>query len=141
MFPYQIKNHSNLLLEDYAKFQSTEAVAQRSSVKKVFLEFSQNSQENTCARVFFLIKLRPPATLLKKRLWHGCFPLNFAKFFRTSFFTEHLWWLPLNQKPFYDWDLYSMSFLFYQLYMYVNWFIYKLEWQKLLWLCLERCFE
>ena len=31
----------------------TEAVAQRSSVKKVFLEISQNSQENTCTRVIF----------------------------------------------------------------------------------------
>ena len=35
----------------------TEAVARRCSVKKVFLEISQNSQENTCARVSFLIKL------------------------------------------------------------------------------------
>ena len=24
------------------------------------------------------------ATLLKKRLWHRCFPVNFAKFLRTS---------------------------------------------------------
>ena len=29
----------------------------RCSVKKVFLEISQNSQENTCARASFLIKL------------------------------------------------------------------------------------
>ena len=36
-----------------------EAVAQRCSVKKVFLEISQNSQENTCARVSFLINCRP----------------------------------------------------------------------------------
>ena len=34
----------------------TEAVAQRCSVKKAFLEISQNSQENTSARVSFLIK-------------------------------------------------------------------------------------
>ena len=34
------------------------AVAQTCSAKKVFLEISQNSQENTCARVSFLIKLR-----------------------------------------------------------------------------------
>ena len=27
-----------------------------------------------------------PATLLKKKLWHKCFPVNFAKFLRTSFF-------------------------------------------------------
>ena len=31
------------------------------------------------------------ATLLKKRLWPWCFPVNFAKFLRTTFFTEHLW--------------------------------------------------
>ena len=33
--------------------QHLEAVDQKCSVKKVFLEISQNSQENTCARVFF----------------------------------------------------------------------------------------
>ena len=37
---------------------NSEAVAQRCSVKKVFLEISQNSQENTCARDSFLIKLQ-----------------------------------------------------------------------------------
>ena len=31
---------------------------QRCSVKKVFLEISENLQENTCARVSFLIKLQ-----------------------------------------------------------------------------------
>ena len=34
-----------------------QAIARRCSVKKVFLEISQNSQENTCARVSFLINL------------------------------------------------------------------------------------
>ena len=49
----------------------TEAVAQRCSVKKVFLEIPQNSQESPCARVSFLIKLQAleePATLLKVAL-------------------------------------------------------------------------
>ena len=35
-----------------------------------------------------------PLTLVKRRLWHRCFrcfPVNFAKFLKTSFFTEHLW--------------------------------------------------
>ena len=36
----------------------TEAVTQMRSVKKVFLKISQNSQENTCARVYFSIKLQ-----------------------------------------------------------------------------------
>ena len=48
-------------------------------MKNVFLEMSQNSQENTCARVSFL---------LKNRLWHRSFPVNFAKFLRTPFFTD-----------------------------------------------------
>ena len=37
-----------------------------------------------------------PATLLKKKLWHRCFPVNFAKFLRTPFLTEHLRWLLLK---------------------------------------------
>ena len=36
---------------------STETIAQRCSVNKVFLEILQNSQENACARVSLLIKL------------------------------------------------------------------------------------
>ena len=36
---------------------TTEAVGRSCSIKKVFLEISQNSQENTCARDSFLIKL------------------------------------------------------------------------------------
>ena len=31
-----------------------------------------------------------PATLIKKRLWGRCFPVNFAKFLRTPFSAEHL---------------------------------------------------
>ena len=36
----------------------SEADVQRRSVRKVFLEISQNSQKNTCARISLLIKLR-----------------------------------------------------------------------------------
>ena len=47
-----------------------------------------------------LIKLQGSrsATLLKKRLWHRCFPMNFAKFLRTPFITEHLRWLLLENR-------------------------------------------
>ena len=57
----------------------------------------QNSQENTCARVSFLIKLQAwglrPATLLKTRLWHRCFPVNFQ---RTPLLQNTLWRLLLT---------------------------------------------
>ena len=55
---------------NFDKQNHTEAVAWRCSVKKVFLEISQNSQENVCARVSFLIKLHASdlQILVKKRL-------------------------------------------------------------------------
>ena len=37
-----------------------------------------------------------PATLLKKRLCHWYFPVNFAKFLRTAFLTEKIQWLLLK---------------------------------------------
>ena len=39
------------------KQSKRKAVAQRCSVKKVFLEISQNAQENTCARVSLSLQL------------------------------------------------------------------------------------
>ena len=46
------------LLESAINCCLKEAVDQRYSLKKVFLEILQNSQENTCAWVSFLIKLQ-----------------------------------------------------------------------------------
>ena len=46
---------------------ATEAGVQRCSVKKVFLEILQNSQENTCVRVSFLIKFLAGQRLYLKR--------------------------------------------------------------------------
>ena len=47
-----------------ANVSSLDRSSHRCSIKKVFLE---------------------KATLLKKSLWHKCFPVNFAKFLRTPF--------------------------------------------------------
>ena len=64
----------------------SEPVVRRCSVKKVFLKVSQISQESTCASLFFYkVASLSPATLLKKRLWHRCFTVNFAKFLKRSF--------------------------------------------------------
>ena len=41
----------------FASTLFVEAVARTCSVKKMFIEISQNSQESTCARVSFLIRL------------------------------------------------------------------------------------
>ena len=70
---------------------------QRHYIKKGVLRISQNSEENTCARASFFNKVTDlrPATLLKKRIWHRHFPVNFVKFLRTPFLIGHLWWLLL----------------------------------------------
>ena len=67
----------------------------------VLRNFAKFSGKHPCQGLFFnkVAGLRP-ATLLKIRLWHRCFPVNFAKFLRTPLLTEHLRWLlmvvPLN---------------------------------------------
>ena len=45
-----------------------EAVSQKGSVKKVFLEILQNSQENICVGVSFLKKLQAVALSAKNNL-------------------------------------------------------------------------
>ena len=67
---------------------SSEVVTRRCSVKMVLLNISQNSQQNTCVIVFFFFSKKLQAQACKfnnKRLWLWYFPVNFAKFFRTSF--------------------------------------------------------
>ena len=66
--------------------------------KKGVLRNFAKLQENTCNRASFLIKLQGwgLATLLKKRLWRKCISVNFVKFLRTPFLTEHLRWLLLS---------------------------------------------
>ena len=72
--------------------QLSEAVVPRCSVKKVFLEITQNSQENTCDRVSFLIKLQPSAwNFIKKQSLAQEFSFEFCEISKnTSFYGTHL---------------------------------------------------
>ena len=67
-----------------------------SLTKRVLRNLAKFTGKHLCQSLFFnkVAGLRP-ATLLKKRLWHRCFPVNFTKFLRTTFFIEHVWWLLL----------------------------------------------
>ena len=74
----------------------------RSSRLKVFCRidvlrnFAKFTGKHLCESLFFdKVAGFRPWTLFKKILWHRCFPVNFAKFLRTHFFTEHLRWLLL----------------------------------------------
>ena len=64
------------------RFEKSRSSHRKCSIKKLFLEISQNSPEKICARVFF--------SKLQASDWHRCFPVNFAKFLRTVFLTEAL---------------------------------------------------
>ena len=57
--------------------------------KGVLRNFAKLTGKHLCQSLFFN-KVARPGTLLKKRLWHKCFLMNFAKVLRTHFFTEHL---------------------------------------------------
>ena len=64
----------------------TESVTWRCSVKNVLLEISQNSQENICARVYFLIKLQASAcNFFKKETLAQVFSCEFCEIPKNSF--------------------------------------------------------
>ena len=70
-----------------ALFWNFRSSHQRCSMKKgVLRNFTKFTGKHLRQSLFFneVAGLRP-ATLLKKRLWRRCFPVNFAKFLRTPF--------------------------------------------------------
>ena len=70
--------------------------------RKGFLRnFTKFTGKHLCQSLFFnnVAGLRP-ATLLKRRLWYRCSPVNFVKFQRAPFFIEHPRWLFLSHHQF-----------------------------------------
>ena len=96
--PKWIRNASTLWLENWAECRNKlylshttkvlaelETVAQRCSVKKVFLEISQNLQENTCASISFLIKLQvSTCNFVKKETLSQVFFCEFCEIFENT---------------------------------------------------------
>ena len=66
----------------------SEAVVQRCFAKKVFLEISQNSQENTCVKVSFLINLKTflkACNFIKKETLAQVFSCEFCEISKSTF--------------------------------------------------------
>ena len=84
----------HLILKSYKTRRSCPDVFYKKDVLRNFAKFTE---KHLCQSLFFnkVAGLRP-ATLLKKRLCHRCFPVNFVKFLRTSFCIEYLWSLLLQ---------------------------------------------
>ena len=55
--------------------------------KSVLRNFTQFTGKHLCLSLSFnKVAVLRPATLLKKKLWYRCLPLNFVKLLRTPFF-------------------------------------------------------
>ena len=66
--------------------------------KGVLRNFAKFAGKPLCKSLFFnkVAGLRPKTCIfIKKRPWHRYFHVNFAKFLRTTFLIEYLWWLLL----------------------------------------------
>ena len=83
--------------------------------------YAKLTVKQLCQSLFFnkVARLRP-ASLLKKRLWHRCFSVNFVKFLRTLFFIELLWWLLLNELFYISFFHDRRSGLVLLLYIFIN---------------------
>ena len=80
------------------------------SVKKVFLEISQNSQENTCARVSLLIKLPTKAwNFIKKETLTQVYSCEFCEISKSTFSYRTFPWVASDNKIFQNVKLHSIN--------------------------------
>ena len=84
-----LRKHFNSYFSDmlYPFLQISDAATRRCFIKKgVTKNFAKFTGKHLCQSLFFnkVAGVRT-ATLLKKRLWFRCFPVNLAKFLRTPF--------------------------------------------------------
>ena len=79
--------------------------------KGVLRNFKNFKGKHLCQSLLFnKVAGLTTVTLLKKRFWYRCFPVNFSKILKTPSITEHLQWLllktPGNQLILVDLQLY-----------------------------------
>ena len=103
--------------------------------KDVLRNFAKFTGKNLCQNLFFnKVASLSPATLLKKRLWHRCFPVNFAKLLKRLFLQNTsggCFWLNKHKLitrypyvlPFLllSWDKFSLG-------LYKHWNRWQLSW-------------
>ena len=90
---YFIKMYQKKLLDsDLVRYilREDKSSHRRCSVRKGVLRNFVNSLENTCATVFFLIKLQAPCNFIKKETLAQVFSCDFCEISKNTFFTEHL---------------------------------------------------
>ena len=58
--------------------------------KGVLRNFAKFTGKQLCQSLLFNKAADRACNFIKKRLWHRCFPVNFAKFLRIPFLIEHI---------------------------------------------------
>ena len=81
--------------------------------KKIVLKnFVKFTGKHRCQSLFFnKVAGLVPATLLKKRLWHRCFPVNFCKILSTPFLTYRTRLVAASETPLWKWYIQVKDFL------------------------------
>ena len=85
------KKHHTMKFSISLSFYFSQKQSPEVFCKKVSIKISQYSQENTCARVSFLLKLQASdCKFTKKETLAQVFSCEFCKISKNTFFTEHL---------------------------------------------------
>ena len=114
----KVEKKDQVVVNSNAMFQIGEAVARSQMFFKIgVLKIFANFKGKHLCWSPFLIKLHgwKGLQLYWKETPHRCFLVKFAKFLRTHFSTEHLRWLLLKSKKFFNFMRFSLwlcSFLF-----------------------------
>ena len=104
-------SHENTYARVSFSIKSIEAVVQRCSVEKVFLEILQNLQEITCVRVSILMMLQAWAcNFIKKETLAQMFSCEFCEISKKTLFTEISGRLLLCFMTFSDWEFLPQRF-------------------------------
>ena len=83
-FLYHLKIFSRSIEREHWPYRSSHRGC--SIRKDVLKNFKKFTEKHLCQSLFFnKVAGQRPATLLKKRLWRRCFPVNFENILRTPF--------------------------------------------------------
>ena len=86
-----VKDKAPVKLQTWHFISKTKSSHRRCSLKKgVLKNFAKSTGKHLCWSLFFHnVTGQKAAALLKKRLQHRCFPVNFSKFLRNLFQRTH----------------------------------------------------
>ena len=90
VFPFDLKFNVSFPEKSWNR-EHLELAVCRCPAKNLPLQIPENSQENTCAGVYLLIKSQASCNTLKKETLPQVLHFEFCKTFNSKLFTEQIW--------------------------------------------------